>query len=51
VGVGLRQLGSYRLQGLRDPETLFQLEADGLLVSFPPPRTAVESADRAREAD
>lgn len=50
VGVGLRPLGTHRLQGLRDPETLFQLEADGLPVSFPPPRTAVESADRAREA-
>jgi class 3 adenylate cyclase len=49
AGVGLRRLGTYRLQGLRDPETLFQLEADGLLASFPPPRTAVESADRRRE--
>lgn len=49
VGVRLRQLGTHRLQGLRDPETLFQLEADGLPVSFPPPRTAVESADRQRE--
>ncbi len=44
-GVGLRLLGAHRLQGLRDPETLFQLEADGLLpASFPPPRNAVESA-------
>jgi class 3 adenylate cyclase len=42
VGVGLRQLGAHRLRGLRDPEKLFQLEADGLPVSFPPPRTAVE---------
>lgn len=50
VGVGLRPLGTHRLQGLRDPETLFQLEADGLHASFPPPRTAAESADRAREA-
>ena len=49
VGVGLRQLGAHRLQGLRDPETLFQLEADGLPASFPPPRTAIESADRPRE--
>jgi class 3 adenylate cyclase len=49
VGVGLQQLGAHRLQGLRDLETLFQLEADGLQASFPPPRTAVESADRPRE--
>ena len=42
VGVGLRQLGAHRLRGLRDPEKLFQLEADGLPVSFPPPRTAGE---------
>ena len=50
VGVGLRQLGAHRLQGLGDRETLFQLEADGLPASFPPPRTAVESAGRPREA-
>jgi class 3 adenylate cyclase len=50
VGVGLRPLGTHHLQGLRDPETLFQLEADGLPVSFPPPRTAAESAERARQA-
>jgi class 3 adenylate cyclase len=50
VGVRLRQLGTHRLQGLRDPETLFQLEADGLPASFPPPRTGAESDDRAGKA-
>ena len=42
AGVSLRRLGTHRLRGLRDPEKLFQLEADGLRVSFPPPRTTVE---------
>ncbi len=37
-GAGLRDLGAYRLQGLPDPEPLFQLEADGLPTTFPPPR-------------
>jgi class 3 adenylate cyclase len=49
AGVGLQQLGAHRLQGLRNRETLFQLEADGLQARFPPPRTAVESVDRPRE--
>ena len=41
-GVALRELGVHRLQGVPDPEPLFQLEAEGLPASFPPPRTAVE---------
>jgi class 3 adenylate cyclase len=49
AGVGLRELGAHRLQGVPDPETLYQLEADGLPASFPPPRTAVASADQPRE--
>jgi class 3 adenylate cyclase len=48
VGVGFRPLGDHALQGLPDTTTLFQLEADGLPTSFPPPRTAVGSADRRR---
>lgn len=41
-GIGLRPLGAHRLQGLPDAEELFQLEADGLAASFPPPRTAAD---------
>ena len=39
-GVGLRSLGSWRFQGLREPVELFQVEADDLLSDFPPPRSA-----------
>jgi class 3 adenylate cyclase len=39
AGVRLRSLGRHGLRGLTRPETLFQVEADGLLVEFPPPRT------------
>jgi len=38
VGIAIRELGAHRLQGLPDPEPLFQLEAPGLPASFPPPR-------------
>jgi class 3 adenylate cyclase len=49
AGVGLRELGAYRLQGVPDAETLYQLQADGLPASFPPPRTTLGSVDRPRE--
>ncbi len=39
TGIRFRSLGRHRLSGLADAEALFQVEADGLLVSFPPPRT------------
>jgi class 3 adenylate cyclase len=39
-GVGLRSLGSWRFQGLRDPEEIFQVEAADLLPEFPPLRSA-----------
>ena len=39
AGVRFRSLGRHRLPGLADAEALFQVVADGLLVSFPPPRT------------
>ncbi len=42
-GVTLRDLGSWRFKGLRDPETLFQVESHDLLAKFPPLR-AVEPA-------
>jgi class 3 adenylate cyclase len=39
TGIRFRSLGRHRLPGLPDVEALFQVEADGLLVDFPPPRT------------
>jgi class 3 adenylate cyclase/WD40 repeat protein len=44
---GLRDLGSHRLKDLPEPERLFQLVADGLPKTFPPPRgdePAIEAA-------
>ncbi len=38
-GIRFRSLGRHRLPGLADAEALFQVEADGLRVRFPPPRT------------
>ncbi|MDX6427557.1 MAG: hypothetical protein QOD52_2962 [Gaiellaceae bacterium] len=40
-GVGLRSLGAWRFQGLREPEHLYQVEATDLLADFPPLRSAV----------
>jgi class 3 adenylate cyclase len=37
--VRLRSLGRHELPGLTRPETLYQVEADGLLSDFPPLRT------------
>jgi class 3 adenylate cyclase len=42
--VGLRSLGAFRFQGLREAEQLFQVEAPGLLTDFPPLRSAVPVA-------
>jgi class 3 adenylate cyclase len=38
TGIRFRSLGRHRLPGLAHGEALFQVEADGLLVRFPPPR-------------
>src|SRR3954471_7850248 len=38
-GVGLRDLGSYRLKDIPEPERLFQLTVDGLQNDFPALRT------------
>jgi class 3 adenylate cyclase len=38
TGVAFRSLGRHRLPGLAHAEALFQVEADGLSVNFPPPR-------------
>lgn len=39
VGVRFRSLGRHRLAGLAKPETLFQVQAEGLVTRFPPLRT------------
>jgi class 3 adenylate cyclase len=39
-GISLRSLGTWRFQGLRDPEDLYQVEAADLLAEFPPLRSA-----------
>ncbi len=41
-GVRLRSLGSWRFQGLREPDELFQVEARGLGTKFPPLRAGVQ---------
>ena len=43
TSIRLRKLGRRRLPGLADAVALFQVEADGLLASFPRPRTGGRS--------
>jgi class 3 adenylate cyclase len=38
AGIRFRSLGRRRLAGLPNAESLYQIEADGLLTEFPPPR-------------
>ena len=38
-GVRLRRLGAHRFRGIREPQALFQVEAAGLSLHFPPLRT------------
>ena len=45
-GVRFRSLGRHRLSGLPDAEMLFQVQAQGLRVSFPRPRTGRLPAPR-----
>jgi len=49
AGVRFRSLGRHRLRGLRDAETLFQVQAQGLRASFPPPRADRGSAPRRQD--
>ncbi|MBA3690646.1 MAG: adenylate/guanylate cyclase domain-containing protein [Actinobacteria bacterium] len=42
-GMRFRSLGRHRLVGLPQPQRLYQVEARGLLVRFPPLRTAATS--------
>ena len=44
TGIRFRSLGRHRLPGLPDAETLFQVQAKGLLSSFPSPRIGRRSA-------
>ena len=41
AGVRLRSLGRHELPGLTRPETIYQVEAQGLLAEFPPLRSGV----------
>jgi class 3 adenylate cyclase len=43
-GIHLRSLGRHRLSGLTDAQALYQVEAEGLLGEFPPPRTGGPSS-------
>jgi class 3 adenylate cyclase len=42
-GVRFRGLGSHRLRGLREAQTIYQVEAPDLTARFPPPRIASPS--------
>jgi class 3 adenylate cyclase len=42
-GIRFRSLGRHRLPGLVGAQGLFQIEADGLPATFPPPRTKARS--------
>ncbi len=46
AGIRFRSLGRHRLPGLPDAEMLFQVQAPGLRVGFPRPRTARRPAPR-----
>jgi class 3 adenylate cyclase len=50
-GLRFRRLGRYRLPGLADAEILFQVQAQGLRVSFPHPRTTRRSVPRQPPGD
>jgi class 3 adenylate cyclase len=50
TGVKFRSLGRHRLPGLPEAEMLFQVQADGLRVSFPRPRTRGRAVPR-RQGD
>jgi class 3 adenylate cyclase len=51
TGFRFRSLGRHRLPGLPDAEVLFQVQAQGLRLNFPPPRTGRRPAPRRRPKD
>jgi class 3 adenylate cyclase len=50
AGIRFRSLGSHRLRGLRETQTLFQVEAADLPTRFPPLRALAASSDETGEA-
>jgi class 3 adenylate cyclase len=50
-GIRFRSLGRHRLAGLAEAEMLFQVQAQGLRVSFPPPSTERRRRPRREPAD
>jgi class 3 adenylate cyclase len=50
AGIRFRRLGRHRLAGLPDAEMLFQVQAQGLRMSFPPPRIGRRSPPRRERA-
>jgi class 3 adenylate cyclase len=46
TGIRFRALGRHRLAGLPEAEALFQVQAQGLRVKFPPPRVGRHSVSR-----
>jgi class 3 adenylate cyclase len=51
AGIRFRSLGRHRLAGLPDAEALFQVQAQGLRSSFPPPRISRRASPRRRPED
>jgi len=51
TGIRFRSLGRHRLPGLPDAEMLFQVQAQGLRVTFPRPRTGRHSVPRRQPDD
>jgi class 3 adenylate cyclase len=49
VGIRFRSLGSHRLRGLREAQTLYQVEAADLPTRFPPLRALAASSDETGE--
>src|SRR5205085_11543511 len=48
AGVRLRDLGRYHLKDIEQPLRLYQVAAEGLSPTFPPPRTAARAREGAR---
>jgi len=51
TGIRFRSLGRHRLPGLPDAEMLFQVQAQGLRVNFPRPRTQRRAIPRRQRDD
>ena len=45
AGIRFKDLGMHQFHGLPAPEALFQVEADGLQPTFPPPRTLASTGE------